>query len=215
MTGFRAATPQARPPLASPPTPSNPSNSHPVAPKLQLPHPPMIWPQHCLPRLGHRARVPHVPWAAGPALTSCPVMSRLSAPAFCSSRMAESNRSWERPTVAMAPLVPTCCGSTKGVVSTGRTMGLLRRKRTACGVGGEKGENSSGASIGRQLHGRSWAVRCHPTQDAACCQPHTFAYVPCSHLEGCPSSSPLNSPAPLGIFQNTKDSRGNKPPALG
>ena len=141
MTGFRTVTPQARPPRLPTPTPlsnphptplSNPSNSHPVAPKLQLPHPPRIWPQQGLPRLGDRALLPRVPRVAGPALTSCAVTSRLSAPAFCISMMTESNRSWERPTVAMAPLVPMCCGSTKGVESTGRAMGLPSRKRTAC-----------------------------------------------------------------------------------
>ena len=186
---------------------SNLSNSHPVAPKLQLPHLPRIWPLQGLPRLSNRALLPHVPRAAGPALTSCAVTSRLSAPAFCSSMMAESNRSWESPTVAMAPLVPTCCGSTKGVVSTGRTMGLPSRKRTACRIGSEEEENRSRASIGRRLHGRSWAVRCHPPPICHMrCQPQPFAYMPCCLLECHPSSSPLNSPAALGILQNTKDS---------
>lgn len=148
MTGFRAATPQARPPLASPKLPFNPSNSHPVAPKCQPPHPPPVGPQWALPWLGHTVRLPHVPQAAGPALTSCPVMSMLRAPAFCISSRAESNRSWERPTVAMALLVPTCSGSVKGVAFTGRTIGLPSRKRTAYGEVGER-ETSSGASVGR------------------------------------------------------------------
>lgn len=164
MTGFRAATPQATQPLASPQLPFNPSNSPSVAPKLPLPHPPMIWLLWGLPRLRHLSPAP---WAAGPPLTSCPVMSRLRAPAFCSSRSAESNRSWERPTVAMAPMVPTCSGSTKGVTSKGRTMGLPSRKRTAWGCGG-RGGKSSRASVGRWLHQRTRAPTHHPPQDATC-----------------------------------------------
>lgn len=63
-----------------------------------------------------------------------------------------------------------------------------------------------GASGGRWLHHRPWVLKCCPPQDVT---------HPTSHLECHSSSSTTNSPAPLGIFQNTKDSRGNKPSALG
>lgn len=176
MKAFRAAAPQARPQLASQQCPRNPSNSPPVTLKLQPPHPPMVWPLWGLPRLGHRTCLPHVPPAAGLALTNCPVMSRLRVPAFCNSRRAESNRSWERPTVAMAPLVPTCSGSIKGVAFTGRMMGLPRRKRTAY-EGGQRRKQA--ADISREMvPSQNLGTEMPPTPRRRMSKPHTWNAVP-------------------------------------
>lgn len=45
--------------------------------------------------------------------------------------------------------------------------------------------------------------------------PSPGCHVSCAHRECHSRPSLLSSPALLGIFQNTKDSRGNQPPALG
>lgn len=67
--------------------------------------------------------------------------------------------------------------------------------------------------------GKRWGISMEvaPSQNLGSERPCTPRWHTCptSHLECCSSSSPLNSPAPLGIFQNIKDSRGNKPLALG